>query len=109
MSFPEPQMPPKPPQIQIAGTARRAAARAPVAGQRRNPADEVCRLSDMADQLLRLYSVSNGTTADRDREIDMVEEIAAGWCALKAHHRGPSSTPCRKPLWMSPDGKKAMW
>lgn len=102
-------MPRTPSQSIIAGAPRRAPARGRDAGQGRNPADRVRELSDKTDELQRLQSGQSRGTDDYEREVDLVEEIAAGWCELKAHYRGPSSAPCRAPLFVSADGKKAGW
>ena len=102
-------MPPKPSPNPIAGSPRRAAARGHDAGQRRHPADEVRALSGDVDQLLRLESLEARSTADHDRKVALVEKLAAGFCQLRQHYRGPSAAPCRAPLYVSADGMRAGW
>lgn len=102
-------MPPKPSPNAIAGSPRRAAASCPSAGQRRNPADEARTLSDDLDQLLRLESLQARSVADHECKVELVEKLAAGFCRLREHYRGPSTRPCRAPLYRSADGRKAAW
>ncbi|MGI4730917.1 MAG: hypothetical protein ACRYFW_04110 [Janthinobacterium lividum] len=102
-------MPPKPSQSDIAGLPRRAAARGHDAGQRRHPdpADEARALSDDVDQLLRTESIETRSAEAVERKIALVERIASRACGLRQHYRGPSSKPCRGPIFVSADGTKA--
>lgn len=88
--------------------AARGAARAPDAG-RRHPADLARLLGDDVDQLQRLESLQARSASEHDRKVALVERIAATACELRAHYRGPSSTPCRAPRWCSADGTQAVW
>ena len=102
-------MPPKPSQSMIAGLPRRAAALSREAGQRRNPVDSLRGLSDDVDQLLRLESLEARSVAEHERKVALVEKIAAGFCELRQHYRGPTTERCRAPLFVSADGTQAGW
>lgn len=78
------------------------------AGRRRTPAnsaDQLERLSDRLDVLIRDVRIGSKSHREHERHVDEAEAIAAG---LRATFREPTpAQPVNPPLWI--EGGKAVW
>lgn len=85
--------------------AARAAARAPDAGRRRHPADDLDVAIMDLEALARRVRGCSSHAAIHDNE-DEAQRIAR---EILTVFRGPTARPSAVPLYVSADGRKAAW